>query len=402
MRVKWGINIIGLWLLFAPHFCWGQFPGLQLLEGKKQAVIRYSSINNLILIKSQTKQDTLTFILDTGVKNTILFTRDIQGIKLDENRLVNIRGVSSEQEIQANIAYQLYLDFGSFEGTIPQVLIPILATNPITEHLGIEVDGIIGSDFFLNYQVKINPVRQKIYIGKDLEPPKNARQARLYLEEGKPHLFIHQTTDDSLAVLIDTGASHPLLLEMDSLQSHLPSHYIETEIGSSLGGILWGYQSRLPEIGLANYSIEGILVNFTTEYSFQELPTGKTRHGSIGMELLKRFTILFDYPHEKLYLKKNSYFSRKFRCNQSGINLVAKGPDLHIFYISSLVKDSPAEQAGLQTDDILLRIQGIDASEWELSSILALFESGSGKKISLEILRNQQKLSYEIILTRLL
>ena len=103
-------------------------------------------------------------------------------------------------------------------------------------------------------------------------------------------------------------------------------------------------------------------------------------------------------------LKKNSNFSRDFNYNMSGLELVYNGKQLvkeeeiktvkdaynqgleanntvnfvtsfsykfkPSFKIKSVAKNSPAEEAGLQKDDIILHINGIQTHELNLGSIL--------------------------------
>ena len=50
--------------------------GFQLPPNQKKAVIPFQMINNLIFIPIQVNGETLTFLLDTGVEETVLFSLD--------------------------------------------------------------------------------------------------------------------------------------------------------------------------------------------------------------------------------------------------------------------------------------------------------------------------------------
>jgi uncharacterized protein YqiB (DUF1249 family) len=41
------------------------------------------------------------------------------------------------------------------------------------------------------------------------------------------------------------------------------------------------------------------------EFSIQHVNLVEDRKGSVGGEIMRRFTVVFDYPNQKLYLKKN-------------------------------------------------------------------------------------------------
>ena len=49
------------------------------------------------------------------------------------------------------------------------------------------------------------------------------------------------------------------------------------------------------------------------------------RIGSVGGEILKRFTVVFDYQNEQMYLKKNKDFNAPFNYNKSGIKIQHNG-----------------------------------------------------------------------------
>lgn len=393
-------GICGILVFLLPLLSYSQRPGLHLREGKSVAVIPFTTINNLILITSITETDTMVFILDTGVKNTILFPRNESRLQIDPNRYVFIRGIADEDEIRSRIAYQLPVRFGKYEGILPQVLLPEFESNPLQEHFGRRIDGIIGSEFFLNYSVDINFNRHIIKIKKHIKPGRNYRYTKIELVENKPYILVGISGHQDTKLLLDLGASHPLLLELDSAQT--PSgKFIINEIGTGLGGVIMGYQSRISTIQIGGYLLENVIANYSQNYAPGASESEVSKGGSVGMEIMRRFNCIIDYNDSALYLRKNFTFSSKFQCNQSGMNLLAKGPDLRIFYISYLVPGSPAAVAGLQVNDILLHINGIPSIDWELSELLNLFESGKGKKVSLEILRNQEKLNYEFKLQQL-
>lgn len=387
-------------LFLMPLLSLSQVPGLHLREGKSVAIIPFTTVNNLLLITSVTQTDSFVFILDTGVKNTILFPRDETHLQIDPSRYVYIRGIAEDDEIRSRIAYQLPVDFGNYEGILPQVLLPEFETNPLQEHFGRKIDGILGSEFFLNYCIDINFNNQIIKIKEQAKPKRKYRYTKVELIENKPYIQAGISGSDDVQLLLDLGASHPLLLELDSGKT--PTNpYIINEIGTGIGGVIMGYQSRIPSLEIGGYVLEDVIANYSQEYAAAGKKGNDTRVGSVGMEILRRFNMLIDYRNSAIYLQKNVNFHSAFRCNQAGVSLLAKGPDLRIFYISYLVPGSPAAQAGLQVDDILLNINGVSSKDWELSEILHLFETDTGKRVSLEILRNQEKLNYEFKLQRL-
>jgi C-terminal processing protease CtpA/Prc len=107
---------------------------------------------------------------------------------------------------------------------------------------------------------------------------------------------------------------------------------------------------------------------------------------------------VFNFPDEKIYLKKNAAFKKKFYYSLSGLTVRAKGNRLSEFEITDVRKNTPAERSGIQIGDQLLFINGFDLSELELNNVNSLLSQKPGKKIKVQVLRNGEKLKKEFTL----
>ncbi len=61
------------------------------------------------------------------------------------------------------------------------------------------------------------------------------------------------------------------------------------------------------------------------EFSIQHVNLVENRKGSIGAEIMRRFSVVFDYQNQKLYLKKNRNFNDPFNFNMSGLDFRQDG-----------------------------------------------------------------------------
>jgi hypothetical protein len=199
-------------------------------------------------------------------------------------------------------------------------------------------------------------------------------------------------------LLMDTGASHGLMLEPSS-DEHIivPTTTVSTVIGRGLGGVITGKTGRIKSLKLGNYMLNDVLVNFPDPNSYMDtLKSSLTfRHGTIGGEVLSRFIVIFNYPQGKLYLKKNSDFKKKFYMNLSGLDVKAKGAALDIFEVSGVRELSPAAKIGILKGDIILTVNGVPAKSCELNQINALLNTKPGKKISMVLERNEIRYKVE-------
>ncbi|HXW56164.1 MAG TPA: PDZ domain-containing protein [Candidatus Cybelea sp.] len=123
--------------------------------------------------------------------------------------------------------------------------------------------------------------------------------------------------------------------------------------------------------------------------------------GVIGAAFLRRFNIVFDYPHQKIFFEPNTHFGDYDEEDKSGMAVVAKGPNLKTFEIVHVVPGTPAAQAGIHTGDIIEGINNEAAADMTLASVRDLFRQ-VGYKYQIVIERGEQSKTVTIETRRLL
>jgi hypothetical protein len=263
--------------------------------------------------------------------------------------------------------------------------------------LGIPIHGIIGADFFNSFQVEINYTRKKItFYAQDKLIKKPGQSLPLQVIGGKPYLKVGITTKenqvDTLLLLIDTGASHAISLDLtDENRTLQPAKTIPANLGIGLSGPISGTIGRLEEIDFGHFSFSNVIAAFP-QYEDSDLRTIMTRNsGSVGGELLKRFTVLFDYSRGQLYLKKNKNYKAPFEYDMSGIEIyILKDDGKNRYFINRIEKDSPAEHVGLQVDDEILSIDLKDVKQYSLNDIYGLLQSETKTELIIQVLRDDE------------
>ncbi len=147
-------------------------------------------------------------------------------------------------------------------------------------------------------------------------------------------------------------------------------------------------------------TLQNVVANFPDPNSYiDSLKTGNIfRNGAIGGEVLSRFTVVFNFPKERIFIRKNSAFKNDFYYNLSGITIKAKGSALNIFEVTEVREKSASQLGGIQAGDEILSVNGISAKNLDLNSVNGFFNSKPGRKIKLEISRNGEKLKKEFLL----
>ncbi len=366
-------------------------------------------INNLIVIKLQiNNSDTLRFLLDTGVKTTILTeTFPENNISIRYNGYVNILGLGGSDTIKAKLSSNNQISLPGIEGIHINILSIVGHQITLSPSLGIRINGLVGYDLLKDFVVKINYHNQRIsfykhaFFYKRQNKYKKWNSLDISIENYKPYIqtLIQQVDNSTLNVklLIDIGGGHNIALYTFSNDKIiLPQNKINAFLGFGLVGDLEGYISRIKTFNIAGYNFKNVVTDFPDQLSvFSAID--HNRNGSIGGGLTRRFKLILDYAGKKIYLKKNHYFKMPFTLNQSGIVLKKQLTMPPVYYISYITKNSPAEKAGLFKNDYILEINNHETFTLSFSEIYKILKR-KNKKVNLTILRDGTLLKKRIIL----
>lgn len=391
-----------------------QVQDIQLLRNARKVDIPFEYVNSFIIIEVLFNGIfPLRFIFDTGAENTVLTHREITDIlRINYQRRFTIYGSDLNTELYAYLANGIQLKLGN-QLLLNDRSILVLEEDyfRFADYAGIEVQGIIGADILKRFVVQINYQRRTITLHDPNHfvppPPGKFESYPVDYNRYKPYISVPtglpaQRTRN-LKYLIDTGASLSLMLHAntDSLLT-LPEKVVTSNIGMGLGGFLQGYAGRIPWMQVGDYRLEQIVTYF------QELaPTVDTlllnnRNGIIGNQWLERFVVIFDYPHEKLYLAPIPKYNQRFEFDRSGLNLAATGDQLRTFVVMSVSPGSPADQAGILAGDQIRSVNGVGYALLDLEGILRKLRGRTGKKIRVRIKRAEETLTFRFALKELI
>ena len=285
-------------------------------------------------------------------------------------------------------------------------LMDILETVPGFD-FGMDVQGVLGYEVFSRFVVIVDYEQKRLtLIQPEYFRPKRRYQAlNISIQDTKPYIVVPVEMANGASVtsklLVDSGASHGLMLDPASNKLIVvPEKHVSSLIGRGLGGLITGQIGRIKSLALGKYKLENVVASFPDANSYIDTLKASDvfRNGSVCGEILSRFTTIYNFSGEKMYLKKNSSYPKKFYFNMSGLTIKAKGARLQNFEITDVRKDSEAEKAGLVFGDLVLSINGLPTSTLNLNSINGYFDSSPGKRIKLEILRNTERLTISFVL----
>ncbi|MGR3854258.1 PDZ domain-containing protein [Chryseobacterium indologenes] len=408
------------------------------LINTKKAVIPFKFINNLIFIPVNVNGAELTFLLDTGVSETILFSLENKEVKLSNVEKVKFSGLGGSLSIDGLKSERNIGKIGdAIINTSMSLYIIIDEEFNISPHVGIPVNGVIGYHFFKDHPIYIDYTSKKITIYENtalLEKKiRRFEEFPITIEKNKPYLhadveMTNEKKDSKL--LIDLGNSDAIWLFPTLIKNFVYNRpNIDDFLGRGFNGDIYGKRSRIHNFYLGDFKFEKPLTAMPDEFSIQHVNLVENRKGSIGSEIMRRFTVVFDYPNQKLYLKKNRNFDDPFHFNMSGLDFRQDGLEWHqdkinietqksatavnevykdafqykfslkpIFSIAGVRKDSPAYEAGLKKDDKVLSINGERTADMTLEKIMELMKSSEGRNITMIIQRKNEELTFRFML----
>lgn len=408
------------------------------LINTKKAVIPFKFINNLIFIPVNVNGAELTFLLDTGVSETILFSLENKEVKLSNVEKVKFSGLGGSLSIDGLKSERNIGKIGdAIINTSMSLYIIIDEEFNISPHVGIPVNGVIGYHFFKDHPIYIDYSSKKITIYENTALLKKKirrfEEFPITIEKNKPYLhadveMTNEKKDSKL--LIDLGNSDAIWLFPTLIKNFVYNRpNIDDFLGRGFNGDIYGKRSRIHNFYLGDFKFEKPLTAMPDEFSIQHVNLVENRKGSIGSEIMRRFTVVFDYPNQKLFLKKNRNFDDPFHFNMSGLDFRQDGLEWHqdkinietqksatavnevykdafqykfslkpIFSIAGVRKDSPAYEAGLKKDDKVLSINGERTADMTLEKIMELMKSSEGRNITMIIQRKNEELTFRFML----
>ena len=387
----------------------GQRIGFHLEGNRRRVKIPIEIHNNLIVVEVVVNDVLpLKFILDTGVRSNILVDKyytDLLGVNY--SRMITLYGLGRELSVNAYIASNVKLKMPGVTATGQAILVLETDLLQFRNYLGVDIHGIIGYEIFSRFVVGIDYSSEvlTLYDPAHFKKRKKYQTVDLDVIDTKPyidlHVLLNDTTSMNAKLMIDTGASHALVLNKDSDERiNIPEKNIRAKLGRGLTGDIEGNLGRAKALEISDYRLNDVIVSYPDTEMYLDTLLYAHRNGSIGGEILRKFDLVFDYSSRKLYLKKNFKFKQPFEYNMSGLEVVADGRNLDKFKIEDVREGSPAALAGVLPGDQITDINELSQERLSLSRIFNILNAKEGKRITMSVDRNNRKLKFRFFLHR--
>ena len=420
----------------------------QINNIKNKVVIPFKLINNLIFIPVTINGEELTFLVDTGVEQTILFSLDDkEEVKLFEVEKLKLRGLGSKDAIDSYKSSRNKVEIKDFVDNNHEIYVVLDQEFNFSSHVGIPVNGIIGSNFFKKHIVEIDYDRKKIIVYNHnhkkitIRLQKKFVKEAITIEDKKPYCISNIKTGNQTIpskLLVDTGNSDAVWVFLNKTDKiKLPKKNIQDYLGRGFSGNVYGKRARISSFEFGNKTFYNPLITFPDSTSLKSVNFVPNRVGSLGSEILSRFTIVFDYLNNAIYIKPSKRISDPFNFNMSGIEVEHVGLEwvkeaedertsggikiytdntldkfqsslkIHftlkpVFKIASVRVDSEAEKVGLKVGDRILKINRQTGHWLTIEMINELLKSEEGKTIEIEVERDKKTFKFNFQLKNII
>ncbi|WP_139957845.1 PDZ domain-containing protein [Flavicella sediminum] len=408
-----------------------------LKDDAKKQVIHFKNIHNLIIIPLRLNGVEGSYILDTGVHKNLIFKTKEDPIFQDTLRKkIYLNGFGVGETIEAVVVNNNIFEYKKIRGIRQQNYVLSDERLDFSAKFGTTINGIIGTEFFRDFVVKINYSSKTItvYNPKYYKQKKGKRYQTLPLQfkKNKPYVDARVSIEGPavkgipINLLIDTGGSDAVWLYDDKNYGlEAPDKNFRDFLGESISGYVYGKKGRVEQFSLGNFKFEKPVVSFLDSASTVIARKIKGRNGSLGGEVLSRFVIWFDYRKAQITLKKNHKFKKRFSYNMSGLDINYNGSILvsevvptdvefgvqrnHVslvedtyqfvtkpsFIIANIREGSIGETAGLLRGDVLVSINNNPCYDMTHERIYSIFHNYKDRNIKLEVYRQGENHTFK-------
>jgi len=199
---------------------------------------------------------------------------------------------------------------------------------------------------------------------------------------------------------IDTGGGRPVAY---LTKTFIDRHGLMQRVSSTVPELRAGFSGDQPKVlatRLRNLSLGSVELSQPVVFLFQERGFGGSEpDGLLCPDFLRRFRLVFDFQHQTLLLERGARFDSEMPFDASGTLIFHTAADRCQVY--KVLDGSPASEAGLRPNDIILEIDGTPVSRFSNLDILTLLQQ-PGREVALLIQRGENKQELKLKLRRLL
>jgi PDZ domain/Aspartyl protease len=330
-----------------------------------------------LVLPVKLKGKSYLFLLDSGASHNIFDPSLPLGEPLDE---IKVEGAAGAKRLKIYTAPEATLG-----GLILKTDEPVIGydLSKIREVSGREIYGVLGTPFLRRHVVTVDFHKGELLVLKAVSREAGEKLS-VDWQGGTPILDLDILGSKEQTFMIDTGYNGNFSLSRRLFDTSLKNEGLKV-VGRSLIETISGTSEvrtgkvRLIEVG---------------KFALRNCVVDDGERNLIGLGLLARFVVTFDFPNDAVYLKKGKRYDEVDTWDHSGLHIIRRDGRT---VLHSVDKESAGEAAGLKTDDLILQVDGTKVDSLTLFQLRKLFHK-EGKKVTLLIRRGDKEQTVSLTL----
>jgi hypothetical protein len=377
----------------------------RILDGAVAHDIPIEINNNHILLRGRIQdRDSVLVTLDSGAATDVMLASRAQSLGLDTRGTHEAMGAagaaaaSTVSDVSLTIP-RLALEHHTFD-TLPLDQLGPQAGHPI--------DAIVGYPLFSRNVVAIDYEHERMtvydgdgwtYHGKGVVLP-------LTFESNLPYVEARVTLPGGSPItgrfVLDTGNAGNLILAPSWVADHQALEHVRPTVevvSRAVGGEARNPIGRIDRFELGGVRLERPVTMLRSPGPGAISAPGTA--GNIGGGILRRFTVIFDYPRRRLILEPNARVADPFEYDMSGLALRAVPPAFDKVQVGLVLPNSPASELGIVPGDEIETIDGRPPAELGLDAIRKRFRV-EGTTFQIGIRHGEERRTVTLVTRRLI
>ena len=306
-------------------------PSARFAFGGNAAEIPAEFIDGLVLLPLRVNESQpCLFLFDPAAESS----------SIDPGRAAEL-GIPSAQSVALELAGVTF-----FLPALPQVPKPNFAAQ-----VGRVYEGTLGKDFLESVVVEIDYARKTVRLYDPAVYQYSGQGTSTHLAFAGAMPVVQARIGVANGKVLEAGFGVNPALNVSVLISdhyegghHLLSSHLKTIPAMDPNGREDAVLGRLPTFQIGPIPVQEPIAEFSRE---SPIVNGELRlAGEIGAGMLRRYIMVFDYPHQQIIFNPNSEIRSDEPEDMSGIALIAKGPGLRTFEVAQVRKEYAGGRRG--------------------------------------------------------
>lgn len=362
--------------------------------------------NHIYLRGRVNDSDSLWIVLDSGASGNVIDNDVAKAIGLEVSSMGQGRGAGGM--VQAGQIRDVKVHLPGV--TLAGASIAAMPLAPFKRASGRSMDGIVGYPLMSRCVVKIDYAARVLELipAESFDYHGSGTVLPLTFENRLPYVKAKVTLPGRKPIegrcVLDLGSTQALILAPRVIREEKALEAITKTIearGRGVGGQVPSRAGRVERLEIGDLAFDRPITMLPVSSDAHIGAQQEGMLGNIGGEVLRRFTVIFDYPRKRMILEPNAQLADPFEADMGGI-APRMGPDgsaaLEVEWIQPA---SPAAEAGVQPNDLIESIDGRPALEVGVPGMKEMFRR-EGQTHRLGIRRGDERLEIALTTRRLI